>query len=72
MSHDLLTPLNSLADPVHLLADNPQAISTKSDRSSPHITRAGSDLLNLINDILDLSKIESGPFRSPWRHFDVG
>ena len=61
MSHELRTPLNSLLILSKLLADNRRAISTRSRPNSPaRSTRRGTDLLSLINDILDLSKIESG------------
>jgi light-regulated signal transduction histidine kinase (bacteriophytochrome) len=65
MSHELRTPLNSLLILAKLLSDNPRATSTPSRSSSPRtIHGAGSDLLSLINDILDLSKIESGTMSS--------
>ncbi|MES2521451.1 MAG: ATP-binding protein, partial [Gemmatimonadota bacterium] len=72
MSHELRTPLNSILLLAKLLADNDDGnLTTKQEQYANVIVSAGTDLLALISDILDLSKIEAGKMEIEATSFDI-
>jgi PAS domain S-box-containing protein len=73
MSHDLRTPLNSIVGFTEfLLEDQPGTLSTKQKEYLGDVLASGKQLLNLINVILDLAKIETGKISVVPEDFNVG
>ncbi|HBE66711.1 MAG TPA: two-component sensor histidine kinase [Planctomycetaceae bacterium] len=71
MSHELRTPLNSIIGFSEVLADIP-ALTDKQQRFVGNIQNSGKLLLEMINDILDLAKVEAGKMTVTPTTFDVG
>ena len=63
MSHELRTPLNSILILAGLLTDSDEPLTTKQHEFAETIEQSGKDLLNLIDEVLDLAKVESGSMR---------
>lgn len=72
ISHELRTPLNALLGFAQLLRlDSAQRLAPRQDEHVRHIEQAGWHLLNMINDVLDLSRIESGSVRIELQDIDL-
>lgn len=73
MSHELRTPLNAVLGFAQLLANSQRDSLTERQRQNvTHIIKSGEHLLNLINQVLDLSKIESGQMRLSIEPVQIG
>lgn len=72
MSHELRTPLNSILILAGLLSDSDDALTEKQQEFAETIQQSGKDLLNLIDEVLDLAKVESGSLRLERELIDVG
>ncbi|MBT3550865.1 MAG: PAS domain-containing protein [Rhodospirillaceae bacterium] len=72
MSHELRTPMNSILGFSQLLASNlKEPLSENQKKCLSHVTNSGEHLLNLINQVLELSKIESGNFDLKVEDLDI-
>ncbi|WP_407283335.1 PAS domain-containing sensor histidine kinase [Methanolobus sp. WCC1] len=72
MSHELRTPLTSIIGFSDILMDNMFGeLNEKQNRYAGHILDAGNHLLQLINDVLDLSKVEAGKMELQYEYFSL-
>jgi len=72
MSHELRTPLNSIIGFSDLLQEKVYGeLNVKQIKAIGNISKSGKHLLNLINDILDLSKVEAGKLELEYKEFEL-
>jgi PAS domain S-box-containing protein len=72
MSHELRTPLNSIIGFSDLLYEQAYGeLNEKQLRSVENVSKSGKHLLNLINDILDISKVEAGKLELDYNDFEL-
>jgi signal transduction histidine kinase/integral membrane sensor domain MASE1 len=71
MSHELRTPLNSIVGFSDLLIETPDVSQDKRGAFLQNIRRSGRHLLGLINDLLDIAKVESGRIQLDWQKVDL-
>jgi len=72
MSHELRTPLNSIIGFSDLLYEQAYGeLNEKQLRSVENVSKSGKHLLNLINDILDISKVEAGKLEFDYKDFEL-
>ena len=72
MSHELRTPLNAILGFSQLLEMDHLTLNAQQREAIGHIRRAGDHLLELINEVLDIARIESGEMRLSFESIDVG
>lgn len=72
MSHELRTPLNSILILAGLLTESDEPLTRKQTEFAETIEQSGKDLLNLIDEVLDLAKVESGSLRLERETISVG
>src|SRR5262249_29639884 len=73
MSHELRTPLNAIIGYAEMLTEEAQELGAEQRTADlAKINAAGQHLLSLINDILDLSKVEAGKMELELSTFDLG
>lgn len=71
MSHELRTPLNSILILAGLLGDSGDPLTEKQKEFAETIEQSGKDLLHLIDEVLDLAKVESGSMRFEQETIDI-